>query len=73
MSIYQKVTAWVTGPVVQIAEKDKTNMGLEFGKEPLKNSRSVQSPKRLATKEDETMYTKLCDGKPVERKPAAGK
>ena len=48
-------------------------MGLEFGKEPVKNSRSVQSPKILATKEYETMYTKLCDGKPVERKPAAGK
>lgn len=67
------MTAWVTGPVLQIAEEDKTNMGLEFGKEPLKNSRSVQSPKRLTTKEDETMYTQLCDGKPVERKPAAGK
>lgn len=73
MTIYQKVTAWVTGQVLQIAQKDKTNMGLEFGKEPVKNSRSVQSPKRLATKEYETMYTKLCDGKPVERKPAAGK
>ena len=73
MSIYQKGTAWVTGPVLQIAEKDKTNMGLEFGNEPLKNSRSVQGPKRLATKEDKTMYTKLCDGKLVERKPAAGK
>ena len=54
------MTAWVTGPVLQIAEKDTPNKHLESRKEPLKNSRSVQSPKTLA--KGETKYTKLCDG-----------
>ena len=68
VSVIQRVTAWATGvPVLKLVTSGEEASGSSSGTAPPKDSTSKKRKRTLRTMEDEEMYRKLRDGKPVER------
>ena len=68
VSVIQRVTAWATGvPVLKLVTSGEEASGPSSGTAPPKDSTSKKRKRTLRTMEDEEMYRKLRDGKPVER------
>ena len=68
VSVIQRVTAWATGvPVLKLVTSGEEASGPSNGTAPRKDSTSKKRKRTLRAMEDEEMYRKLRDGKPVER------